>query len=130
MKADGQLPADTKLRSSKYLNNLIEQDHRGVKLRIDPMLGFKWFRTAAITLAGIELLRRDPQGTVQPRQAVRQRSKCACRLERGASSTIKQTMSDGHIGQPCLPVYLHQNRRGIVGEITKRARSTPQPACE
>jgi transposase-like protein len=31
MRADGQLPADTKLRSSKYLNNLIEQDHRSVK---------------------------------------------------------------------------------------------------
>ena len=58
MKADGELPADTKLRSSKYLNNLIEQDHRGVKLRIGPMLGFKWFRTAAVTIAGIELLRR------------------------------------------------------------------------
>ena len=56
MKAE--LPADTKLRSSKYLNNLIEQDHRGVKLRIGPMLGFKWFRTAAVTIAGIELLRR------------------------------------------------------------------------
>ena len=62
MKVDGQLPADTKLRSSKYLNNLIEQDHRGVKLRIDPMLGFKWFRTAAITIAGIELLRRIHKG--------------------------------------------------------------------
>ena len=58
MKADGQLAADTKLRSSKYLNNLIEQDHRGVKLRIGPMLGFKRFRTAAITIAGIELSRR------------------------------------------------------------------------
>jgi hypothetical protein len=31
LKADGLLSADTKLRSSKYLNNLIEQDHRGVK---------------------------------------------------------------------------------------------------
>src|SRR5215469_680076 len=31
LKADGSLPASTKLRSSKYLNNLIEQDHRGVK---------------------------------------------------------------------------------------------------
>ena len=58
MKVDGQLPADTKLRSSKNLNNLIEQGHRGVKLRIDPMLGFKWVRTAAITIAGVELLRR------------------------------------------------------------------------
>ena len=62
MKADGQLLADTKVRSSKYLNNLIEQDHRGVKLRIGPMLGFKWFRTAAITIAGVELLRRIHKG--------------------------------------------------------------------
>jgi transposase-like protein len=35
MKADSQMPADTKLRSSKYLNNLIEQDHRGVTHRSD-----------------------------------------------------------------------------------------------
>jgi transposase-like protein len=62
MKADGQLLTDTKVRSSKYLNNLIEQDHRGVKLRIGPMLGFKWFRTAAITIAGVELLRRIHKG--------------------------------------------------------------------
>ena len=62
MKADGQLPTDTKLRSSKYLNNLIEQDHRGVKLRIGPMLGFKLLETAAITIAGIELPRRIHKG--------------------------------------------------------------------
>ena len=62
MKADGHLTADTKLRSSKYLNNLIEQDHRGVKLRIGPMLGFKWFTTAAVVIAGIELLRRIHKG--------------------------------------------------------------------
>ena len=55
MKADGLLPKDTKLRSSKYLNNQIEQDHRGVKLRVGPMLGFKRFNTAAITIAGIQL---------------------------------------------------------------------------
>jgi transposase-like protein len=58
MKVDGTLPDDTKLRSSKYLNNLIEQDHRGIKLRLGPMLGFKRFSNAAITIAGIELLRR------------------------------------------------------------------------
>src|ERR1700740_1456483 len=33
MKTDGSLPRRTKLRSSKYLNNLIEQDHRGIKSR-------------------------------------------------------------------------------------------------
>ncbi|MCW3476400.1 transposase [Limobrevibacterium gyesilva] len=58
MKADGTLPDDTKLRSSKYLNNVIEQDHRGVKLRLGPMLGFKRFRNSAVTIVGIELLRR------------------------------------------------------------------------
>jgi len=62
MKAEGQMPTDTKLRSSKYLNNLIEQDHRGVKARIGPMLGFKRFRTAAVIIAGIELLRRIRKG--------------------------------------------------------------------
>jgi transposase-like protein len=62
MKVDGQLLADTEVRSSKYLNNRIEQDHRGVKLRIGPMLGFKRLRTAAITIAGVELLRRIQKG--------------------------------------------------------------------
>ena len=62
LKAEGLLPADTKLRSSKYLNNLIEQDHRGVKQRIAVMLGFKGFRNAAITIAGIELMHRIRKG--------------------------------------------------------------------
>jgi transposase-like protein len=48
----------TDLRSSKYLNNLIEQDHRSVKLRLGPMLGFKRFRNASTTIAGIELMNR------------------------------------------------------------------------
>jgi len=55
---DGLLPKRTKLRSSRYLNNLIEQDHRGIKSRTRPMLGFKNFACAATTIAGIELLRR------------------------------------------------------------------------
>ena len=62
LKADGSLPANTKLRSSKYLNNLIVQDHRGVKQRIAVMLGFKGFRNAAITIAGIELMHRIRKG--------------------------------------------------------------------
>jgi transposase-like protein len=58
MRTDGLLPKDTKLRSSKYLNNLIEQDHRGVKSRTGPMLDFKNFESAVITIAGVELRRR------------------------------------------------------------------------
>ena len=42
------------IRSSKYLNNLIEQDHRSIKLRLGPMVGFKKFRRAATTITGIQ----------------------------------------------------------------------------
>jgi transposase-like protein len=62
MKADSRIPEDGKGRSSKYLNNLIEQDHRAVKSRLVPMLGFKALRTAAITIAGVELMRRLHKG--------------------------------------------------------------------
>jgi transposase-like protein len=48
--------------SSKYLNNLIEQDHRSIKLRLGPMLGFKHFQRAATTIAGIELMHRIRKG--------------------------------------------------------------------
>jgi len=40
---------------SKYLNNIIEQDHRFIKRRTRPMLGFKSFKSAASTLDGIEV---------------------------------------------------------------------------
>jgi transposase-like protein len=49
---------DTKLRSSKYLNNILEQDRRAIKSRISPMLGFKRSRRAKVTIADIELLHR------------------------------------------------------------------------
>ena len=58
MKSDGLLPEETKIRSSKYLNNLIEQDHRNIKSRTKVMLGFKRFRNASATIAGIELMHR------------------------------------------------------------------------
>jgi putative transposase len=51
------LPEDQKItiRQVKYLNNMVEQDHRGIKRITNPMLGFKSFICAAATLAGIEL---------------------------------------------------------------------------
>jgi transposase-like protein len=52
----------TQIRSSKYLNNLIEQDHRSIKLRLGPMLGLKRFQRASITIAGIELMHRIRKG--------------------------------------------------------------------
>src|SRR5436309_12341127 len=55
LKAAGSMPHRVRIRSSKYLNNTVEQDHRRIKHRIRPMLGFKRFETAAITIRGIEL---------------------------------------------------------------------------
>ena len=54
-----------KIRSSKYVSNLIEQDHRSIKLRLGPMLGLKHFRRAATTIAGIELMHRIRKGPLQ-----------------------------------------------------------------
>ena len=41
--------------SGAILNNVIEQDHRRIKQRVRPMLGFKRFEKAAVTIRGIEL---------------------------------------------------------------------------
>jgi transposase-like protein len=62
MKADGLLPEETKIRSSKYLNNLIVQDHQNIKSRTNVMLSFKRFRNVATTISGIELMRRIREG--------------------------------------------------------------------
>ena len=45
------------VRQIKYLNNIVEQDHRGIKRIVKPMMGFKALYSAEATLAGIELHR-------------------------------------------------------------------------
>jgi transposase-like protein len=62
MKTDGLLPHDTKVRSSKYLNNLIEQDHHHIKSRTNGMLGLRRVRGAATTISGMELMHRIRKG--------------------------------------------------------------------
>ena len=62
MKAAGTLPRRVRVRSCKYLNNGVEQDHRRIKQRVRPMLGFKRFDTAAITICGIELAEKIKKG--------------------------------------------------------------------
>jgi putative transposase len=52
------------IRQNKYLNNIIEQDHRFIKKRTKPMLGFKSFRSARITIAGIENIRIIQKGQI------------------------------------------------------------------
>jgi putative transposase len=50
------------LRQVKYLNNIVEQDHRAIKRKTRPMLGFKSFWSAAKTIAGIELMHMIRKG--------------------------------------------------------------------
>jgi transposase-like protein len=60
LKQSGELPKRVKVRSSKYLNNIVEQDQRRVKQRLGPMLGLKSFRTAAVVIGGSA----DQEGSV------------------------------------------------------------------
>lgn len=50
----------------KYLNNMVEQDHRTIKKRIRPMLGFKSFVSASATLEGIEVANMIRKGQMTP----------------------------------------------------------------
>ncbi len=62
LKASVELPKRVRVRTSKYLNNTIEQDHRRVKQRLRPMLGLKSFRTATVVIGGIELAEKIKKG--------------------------------------------------------------------
>ena len=53
------------IRQVKYLNNIVEQDHRFIKRRIKGMLGFKAFKSASVTLAGIEMVRMIKKGQIK-----------------------------------------------------------------
>lgn len=55
-----------KVRQSRYMNNRIEQDHRRIKRRIQPMLGLKSQATAAVILEGIELVHMIRKGQMAP----------------------------------------------------------------
>ena len=57
--------ASIELRQVKYLNNIVAQDHRAIKRTTRPMLGFKSFWSAAVTLAGIELMHMIRKGQIQ-----------------------------------------------------------------
>ena len=54
-----------KIRQCKYLNNIIEQDHRRIKRLTRPMLGFKRFYAAQRTLAGIEVMAMIKKGQMK-----------------------------------------------------------------
>jgi transposase, IS6 family len=65
MKKDGELWRRSRLRQVKFLNNIVEQDHRRVKRLVRSGLGFGSFRTARRTLAGYEVMAMVRKGQVR-----------------------------------------------------------------
>ena len=65
LKNDGELWRASRLRQAKFLNNIIEQDHRRLKRLVGPGLGFGGFHTARRTLAGYGAMAMVRKGQVQ-----------------------------------------------------------------
>jgi transposase-like protein len=65
LKANGELWRASRLRQAKFLNNIIEQDHRRPKRLVRPGLGFGGFHTARRTLAGYEAMAMVRKGQVR-----------------------------------------------------------------
>lgn len=60
----------TKNRIRQYLNNIVEKDHRFIKITINPMLGFKSLSTAEKTIAGIEVVYMISKGQIEEARCV------------------------------------------------------------
>lgn len=67
MKKEKRIPIGTQIRRIKYLNNIVEQDHRFIKERICSMLGFKSFKTATFILRGVEAMHMIKKGQIDLR---------------------------------------------------------------
>ena len=65
LKSDQTLPETTQLRPVKYLNNIVEQDHRAIKRLVNPGMGFGSFNTARRTLRGYESMNMIRKGQIQ-----------------------------------------------------------------
>ncbi len=65
LKAAGILPQAVELRQVKYLNNMVEQDHRFIKRRVKSGLGFFSFETAWNTLQGFEVMNMVRKGQIR-----------------------------------------------------------------
>ena len=64
LKEEGVLSITALLRRCKYLNNIVEQDHRFIKRRVNPGLGFFSFNTARRTIGGYEVMNMIRKGQI------------------------------------------------------------------
>ncbi len=68
LQAEGALPQGCQLRPVKYLNNVVEQDHRFIKRQVKPGLGFYSLETAWRTLQGYEMMHMMRKGQTGVRE--------------------------------------------------------------
>ena len=75
--AEEELPSSVELRQKKYLNNIVEQDHRGIKRLVKPRMEFGSFNTARRTIKGYEIMNMMRKGQIKrvEKGAVRERVK-------------------------------------------------------
>ncbi len=75
LKEKEELSEHLELRQNKYLNNIVEQDHRGIKRLVKPGIGFGSFNTARKTLKGYEIMDMIGKGQIKgvEKRAVRER---------------------------------------------------------
>jgi transposase-like protein len=62
LKTQNAIDKSCQLRQNKYLNNIVEQDHRFIKKLVNPSLGFKSFHTARRTIIGYEMMNMIRKG--------------------------------------------------------------------
>uniref|UniRef100_UPI00349EC29A IS6 family transposase n=1 Tax=Bacillus pseudomycoides TaxID=64104 RepID=UPI00349EC29A len=62
LKKEKHMPEGIQIRQVKYLNNIVEQDHRFIKKRVRSMLGFKSYETATSILSGVEAMHMIKKG--------------------------------------------------------------------
>lgn len=68
LKKEKSIPEGMQIRQQKYLNNIVEQDHRFIKKRVRSMLGLKTFRTAKQIICGVEVMHMLKKGQLPQRE--------------------------------------------------------------
>ena len=95
------MPKDRKLRRVKYLNNIIEQDHRAIRRRWRAMQCFRCFHTAERAIEGIEAMHLDEKGS----------SEEVGRERRGrAGEARRNPLRCGGIGEEIITTFLASNQ--------------------
>jgi hypothetical protein len=104
------------VRARRYLNNLIEQDHRAIKQRSRSMLGLKSFHTAAVTFSGIELAHQ-----------IRKRQFTLAYERKGRALSLKELWDQALSGKSVSDT-LDTSPPRIMHQISRRAGPPPRTA--